>query len=206
MRTERAPGAATLIHRPDSWVERLSLGGMFPRPLPLEVELGSGDGSFLARWAGASPGRNFLGVERLLGRLRKLDRKAQRAGLENLRLMRIEAGYFLEFLLPPASIHALHVYFPDPWPKRKHRKNRLVNARFTELVARVLVPGGVIYLRTDDADYFAQMQEVFGADARFQGCETPEALAAVVTDFERGFQARGIGTRRAAFELRAPSA
>ena len=172
---------------------------MFSRALPLEVELGSGDGSFLARWAGACPDRNFLGVERLLGRLRKLDRKAQRAGLQNLRLLRIEAGYFLEFLLPPASVHALHLYFPDPWPKRKHRKNRLVNPHFSDLAARVLVPEGVIYLRTDDADYFAQMQEVFGAAPHFQACATPESLAAVVTDFERGFQARGIDTLRAAF-------
>jgi len=191
----------SLIYRPASWVERLVLGEMFSVARPLEVELGSGDGSFLAQWAKLVPERNFLGVERLLGRLRKLDRKGQRAGLLNLRLMRIEASYFLEFLLPLASVEALHIYFPDPWPKRKHRKNRLVNERFPELVARVLVPGGIVYLRTDDADYFEQMLEVFAADKRFVRVETPEELAAVVTDFERGFQARGVATRRAAYRL-----
>jgi tRNA (guanine-N7-)-methyltransferase len=174
---------------------------MFSRMQPLEVELGSGDGSFLAQWAATCPERNFLGVERLLGRLRKLGRKAQRAGLANLRLMRIEAGYFLEFLLPPRSVSTLHVYFPDPWPKRKHRKNRLVNERFPELAARVLMPQGVLYLRTDDADYFAQMQEVFGADKRFRFEETPDTLTLVTTDFERDFQARGIATLRAAWRL-----
>ena len=170
-------------------------------PRPLEVELGSGDGSFMAKWAALKPDRNFLGVERLLGRLRKLDRKAQRAGLANLRLMRIEAAYFLEFLLPLASVTAMHLYFPDPWPKRKHRKNRLVNERFPELVSRVLVADGVMYLRTDDLDYFSQMREVFAADKRFVEVETPAELMAVITDFERGFQARGVGTNRAAYRL-----
>lgn len=174
---------------------------MFGRPQPLEVELGSGDGSFLAQWAAAFPARNFLGVERLLGRLRKLDRKARRAGLANVRLLRIEAGYFLEYLLPAAGVQALHVYFPDPWPKRKHRKHRLVNERFPGLAARVLVPQGIVYLRTDDTDYFAQMQEVFALDKRFVACDTPNDLALVVTDFERDFQSREVMTRRAAYRL-----
>jgi tRNA (guanine-N7-)-methyltransferase len=195
------PAATSLIYRPASWIERLSLPEMFARMQSLEVELGSGDGSFLAQWAAACPERNFLGVERLLGRLRKLDRKAQRAGLANMRLMRIEAAYFLEFLLPPRSLSALHVYFPDPWPKRKHRRHRLVNERFPELASRALSSQGVVCLRTDDADYFAQMQEVFGADKRFRFEETPDTLALVTTDFERDFQARGIATLRAAWRL-----
>ncbi len=174
---------------------------MFPVSRPLEVELGSGDGSFMAKWAALWPDRNFLGVERLLGRLRKLDRKGQRGGLQNLRLMRIEASYFLEYLLPLASVTALHLYFPDPWPKRKHRKNRLVNERFPELVSRVLVPNGVMYLRTDDEDYFAQMLEVFAAEKRFVPVETPVDMMAVITDFERGFHARGVATQRAAYRL-----
>lgn len=198
-----APGSVSTsqIFRPASWVERLRLEEMFPLARPLEVELGSGDGSFMAKWAALNPERNFLGVERLLGRLRKLDRKAQRVGLANLRLMRIEAAYFLEFLLPLRSVDAMHLYFPDPWPKRKHRKNRLVNERFPELVSRVLVADGVMYLRTDDLDYFSQMREVFAADKRFVEVETPAEMMAVITDFERGFQARGVSTNRAAYRL-----
>ena len=195
------PAETSLIYRPSSWVERLSLPQVFAQPQPLEVELGSGDGSFLAQWAAVCPSRNFLGVERLLGRLRKLDRKAQRAGLANVRMMRIEAAYFLEFLLPPRSVSALHVYFPDPWPKRKHRRHRLINERFPELASRVLARQGVVYLRTDDADYFAQMREVIAADQRFRPVETPGALASMITDFEREFQVRGVATLRSAFQL-----
>ncbi len=196
------PPPPSLIHRPASILDRLDLAALFPKSQPLEVELGSGDGSFLAQWAALHPLKNFLGVERLLGRLRKLDRKGQRAGLANLRLIRIEASYLLEFLLPPGSVSALHIYFPDPWPKRKHRKNRLVNERFPEIAAQALAPGGVVYLRTDDADYFAQMTEVFGASKQFESVETPAALQAVVTDFERTFHARGVATRRAACQRR----
>ena len=86
-----------------------------------------------------------------------------------------------------ASVTALHIYFPDPWPKRKHRKNRLVNARFTEIARQALAPGGEVYLRTDDEDYFAQMVTVFAANSSFRLIETPAELSAVVTDFERGF-------------------
>ena len=173
---------------------------MFPSVLPLEVELGSGDGSFLAQWAEAHPERNFLGVERLLGRLRKLDRKGQRRGLRNLRLVRIEASYFLGYMLPPASVRALHIYFPDPWPKRKHRRHRLIQEPFLAIAAKALEPDGIVYLRTDDEDYFTQMVAVFGASAQFKPVETPPELMAVVTDFERNFLLRGVATRRAAYQ------
>jgi len=188
-----------VIFKLASIVERLDPARLFPRDQPLEVELGSGDGSFLANYAKARPEHNFLGVERLLGRLRKLDRKCLRAGLTNVRGLRIESAYFLEYLLPRGSVAALHIYFPDPWPKRKHRKNRLINARFAELARQALSPGGVVYLRTDDNDYFAQMTQVFAANESFRPVETPGKLAAVVTDFERNFQARGLAIFRAAY-------
>ena len=199
---EREPTHASLIHQPASILERLDLEKLFSHPQPLEVELGSGDGSFLARYAEQHPEKNFIGVERLLGRLRKIDRKGQRAGLKNLRVVRIEASYFLEFLLPKKSAAALHIYFPDPWPKRKHRKNRLINQAFPELAKAALQPNGVIFLRTDDADYFAQMTLVFVASPLFEKIETPELLSAVVTDFERNFLLRGVQTLRAAYRLK----
>ncbi len=195
-------------HTPDnlvfhllSIVERLELGKLFPKPQPLDVELGCGDASFLVEHARRNPGRNFIGVERLLGRISKLDRKGRRAGLTNLRGVRIESSYFLQWLLPPRSASALHIYFPDPWPKKRHRKNRLVNENFPALARAALASGGKIYLRTDDADYFQQMTAVFGADKNFREIETPAELAEIVTDFERDFNARGIPTLRAAYQI-----
>lgn len=186
-----------------SVVDRLDLAALYPRSQPVEVELGSGDGSFLLALARREPAHNFLGIERLLGRLRKLDRKGRRAGLENLRGLRIEAAYALEYLVPPGSVHALHVYFPDPWPKRRHQRRRLVNDRFPTLAAFALIPGGQVHLRTDDAGYFAQMQAVFAAAPVFEAVETPADLVQMTTDFERDFQSRGIATCRASYRKRA---
>lgn len=201
-----SPSAALpgLIYELPSILERLELRNLFPKSQPLEVELGCGDSSFLAEYARQHPEKNFIGVERLLGRIRKLDKKGRRFGLTNLRGVRIENSYFLEWLLPVHSADALHVYFPDPWPKLKHRRHRLVNERFPEIVRAALRPGGRVYLRTDDADYFAQMQAVFAASPKLRAVETPAELAARLTDFETEFHAQGIPTRRAAYEALPP--
>ena len=198
--------SAPILVRLTSIVEPLAWENLFDRPAPVELELGSGDGGFLLRYASLHPEHNFLGVERLLGRIRKLERKAPRLGLTNLRGVRIEAAYLLRYLLPPGAVTALHVYFPDPWPKKRHRSRRLVNPEFPGLAARVLAPGARVFLRTDDADYFAQMQEVFGASAGFTVADMPDELAQVPTDFELDFAAQGRPTRRAAWRLALPAA
>jgi len=185
-----------------SIVDPLEVGGLFPQTQPLEVELGCGDASFLLEYARRHPQTNFIGVERLLGRLQKLDRKGRRLGLQNLRGVRIESAYFLQYLLPAHVAAALHIYFPDPWPKKKHRKNRLINEAFPALARNTLASGGTVYLRTDDLDYFQQMNEVFDAAKEFVQVETPATLAEVVTDFEQFFNAQGIATQRAAFRRR----
>jgi tRNA (guanine-N7-)-methyltransferase len=188
-----------LIYHLTSILDRIDLKLLFPKMQPLEVELGSGDGSFLVQHASLHPERNFIGIERLFGRLRKLDRKGRRAGLTNLRGLRIESSYFLQYLLPAHCAAALHVYFPDPWPKRKHRRHRLINEGFVSLAHSALEPGGTVYFRTDDADYFDQIRDVFGAAQRFTPAEIPEVLARLSTDFEREFNARGIPTLSAAY-------
>jgi tRNA (guanine-N7-)-methyltransferase len=199
----KTPSNATenLIVTLPSIVERLAVAQLFPAAQPLEVELGCGDASFLAEYARQHPGVNFIGVERLLGRIQKLDKKGRRLGLTNTRGVRIESAYFLQYLLPPHAAAALHIYFPDPWPKKKHRHHRLIGAQFPALARATLTPHGTVFLRTDDADYFQQMNEVFGTAKEFEKVETPAALAAITTDFERDFNAQGIPTLRAAYQL-----
>ena len=197
------PAAPSLVWKPEPIVARASLAELYARAQPFEVEAGSGDGSFLIQYAKAHPERNFLGIERLLGRLRKTDRKGLRAGLTNLRVLRLEAAYSVEFLLPPAAASAVHVYFPDPWPKRRHRQRRLVNEAFVASVVRALQPGGHLYLRTDDADYYAQMIEVCAACRDLAPAETPAELAAFITDFERHFLAAGQTTHHLAYTRKA---
>jgi tRNA (guanine-N7-)-methyltransferase len=193
--------SANLVYHLPSIVERIDLAELFQKSQSLEVELGCGDASFLVEHARRNPQNNFVGVERLLGRIQKLDRKGRRAGLSNLRGVRIESSYFLQHLLPPHAASALHIYFPDPWPKKKHRRHRLINEGFPELARPALAPGGVVYLRTDDTDYFAQMTEVFGADKNFNRIETPSELSELLTDFERDFNSKGIRTLRAAYQI-----
>ncbi|HEY2083329.1 MAG TPA: tRNA (guanosine(46)-N7)-methyltransferase TrmB [Verrucomicrobiae bacterium] len=196
-----AAAPQNLIIELRSILDPLDVSQFFPKAQPLEVELGCGDASFLVNHAKAHPDHNFIGVERLGGRIRKLDRKGRRAGLTNLRGVRIESSYFLQYLLPPKSVAALHIYFPDPWPKRKHLKNRFINEHFIEIAQRVLTRDGIVYLRTDHEDYFEQMTTVFAASIAFRPTETPPELSALLTDFEADFQKQGVQTRRAAYQL-----
>ncbi len=189
----------SIVHTQASYEDRLDLAEVFPVQRPVELEIGSGDGSFLAQYASLHPETNFLGIERLLGRLRKLDKKARKLGLDNLKIIRLEAGYFTEYLLPQASLRAFHIYFPDPWPKAKHERHRLIQPAFLQSAHKALAPGGTLYLRTDDVPYFEQMLEVCSEADGFEAADTPKDLAAVVTDFERQWTAEGKATNRAAY-------
>ncbi len=190
-----------LLHDFQSITEPLSLEELFPLPQPFELEIGCGDGGFLFERAQAHPERNFLGIERLLGRVRKLSKKGLREGLTNLRLLRIEARYVLEYLLPEHAFEALHIYFPDPWPKDRHRRHRLINETFPPLARRILRQKGVIYLRTDDPVYFGQMQETFQDLKDFAVENTPGEIASITTEFERQWLDQGRHIHRAAYRL-----
>ncbi len=190
-----------LLHDFQSITEPLSLEDLFPLPQPFELEIGCGDGGFLFERAQAHPERNFLGIERLLGRVRKLSKKGLREGLTNLRLLRIEARYVLEYLLPEHAFEALHIYFPDPWPKDRHRRHRLINETFPPLARRILRQKGVIYLRTDDPVYFGQMQETFQDLKDFAVENTPGEIASITTEFEGQWLDQGRHIHRAAYRL-----
>ncbi|MBT5926824.1 MAG: tRNA (guanosine(46)-N7)-methyltransferase TrmB, partial [Verrucomicrobia bacterium] len=200
-RIRALPSHHSLRFRPENYFIPLNWDDVFETNRPLEIELGAGDGSFLIRYAASRPEINLLGIERLLGRMRKIDRDTHRSGVKNVQLFRIEAGYFLTYLAPPKSVQAIHVYFPDPWPKIRHHKKRLINEEFVEKCAQILEPNGSVYLRTDHLNYFRQMQKVFLGDERFKPTDTPNSLKAIKTDFEAHFNQLGIQTQYANYQL-----
>ena len=195
------PTQSRILYLPPSWFERLDWAAVFPKRQPIEVDLGCGDGSLLLHWAKRFPGRNWLGVERLKGRVLKLERKAPRLGIaDNLRALRIESGYAVEWLFPPASVAAYHIYFPDPWPKKRHHKRRLIQPEFVAALLGTLEPGGVVNLATDHADYFAEMLPCFDANGGFERAEPwVPAAPEEMTDFERDFVTEGRPINRARY-------
>lgn len=190
---------------PENYFEPLDVGTMFPgrADLPLEVDVGSGDGTFLIALAASDPERNFLGVERLLGRVRRTSRRAARIGLCNLRVLRVESHYVVRYLLPGQSVSVMHVMFPDPWPKRRHHPKRLIQTEFLDAAQAALKPGGELRLTTDDLPYYKHMRKVFETHPGFAeepwepGPDYPQ------TDFEQLFRAKGLPIYRALLRKRA---
>ena len=144
-------------HSQDSLTNGLDLEKIFGRKAPLHVDLGCGDGSFLFALAERLPARNFLGIERLRGRIRSSARKV--ANLENVRLLQIESSYAVRYLLPAGSVETFYLLFPDPWPKRRHHRRRIVTPDFLKSVHTALVKDGLIYIATDDVEYFRKISE-----------------------------------------------
>ena len=149
----------------DSLTDRLDLKKIFGRKAPLHIDLGCGDGSFLCALAQRTPDKNFLGIERLLNRLRASARKA--AELGNVRVLRMESFYAVRYLLPPKSVERFYLLFPDPWPKRRHHRRRIVTPEFLDSIHAALRKNGTIYIATDDADYFEKIKEIAASNSGF---------------------------------------
>jgi tRNA (guanine-N7-)-methyltransferase len=178
------------LPRPIKWAE------LFGNDHPVELEIGTGKGTFLTEQAQARPQVNFVGIEwaRWFWRYAS-DRLRRNHCQENARAVRAEAAFFLTEFVPPASLSVLHIYFPDPWPKKRHHKRRLIQPSFLQLVDRVLIPGGRLQIVTDHADYFAQIQSVVGAsplqivEYNHPGSAAPGEF--VGTNFERKYRREG---------------
>jgi tRNA (guanine-N7-)-methyltransferase len=175
---------------PELQVARLDLVQLFGRAAPLHVDLGCGDGSFLCEIAQQFPKRNFLGIERLTKRVDKVRRKAEK--IENVRVVRADTLFAVRFLLPESSVKAFYLFFPDPWPKRRHQFRRIFTRDFLDAIAVALKPHGVLRVSTDQLDYFDQIQWLSRAHRQFQVVpQSPGDAVLPITKFERRFREQG---------------
>lgn len=150
----------------------LDIAGIFGRDAPTVLEIGFGNGDSLTQQAAGQPEANFVGIEvhepgvgHCLIRIREF-------GLRNLRLLCDDAVEVLDRRVPPHSIDRINLYFPDPWPKKRHHKRRLVQPKFLALCARALRPGGTLHIATDWANYAEHIDDVLSADAAFRRRES----------------------------------
>jgi len=137
---------------------------VFGREAPLVLEIGFGMGGATSAIAAARPDEDFIGVEVHEAGVGALLKQVGERGLSNLRIVRHDAVEVLRSMIAPASLAAVHLFFPDPWPKKRHHKRRLVQPTFAALVASRLAPGGVLHCATDWEPYAEQMLQVLSAE------------------------------------------
>lgn len=195
--------AGALPPLPDDILANPGAGRVDPRAwfpdaaAPLEIEIGSGKGTFLLTQAAAAPGTSFLGIEYEHEFYLYAADRIRRAGAPNVRMLCLDAGEFLRWRVASACAAAIHLYFPDPWPKAKHHRRRMVQDRFLEDAARILAPGGELRIVTDHAEYWAWMRGFIDrwtgagqpfAEAPFAAPPTARGGELVGTNFERKYR------------------
>lgn len=178
---------------------------IFPNSNPVEVEIGSGNGIFLLAVAQRRPDTNFYGIEKAHNRAVALAAAVARNKLRNAFALHGDAACVVESLLPAASVQAFHIYFPDPWWKRKHFRRRIFTPAFVEGLARALIPGGYVYVATDVESVFVLMRQSLAACPRFAEDTTKPSPRLAITTFERKGLARGAQIHQSAFVLREQS-
>ncbi|MDW8479017.1 MAG: tRNA (guanosine(46)-N7)-methyltransferase TrmB [Xanthomonadales bacterium] len=177
------------------------LGAVFGREAERVLEIGFGDGEALLAAAAAEPGRDFLGIEVHRPGIGRLLNAAARAGVGNLRVLRMDAAEAVP-LLPSGSLAEVRIFFPDPWPKKRHRKRRLVQPPFLEALARAVADGGRLLIATDWEDYALAMREALEASESWTNAIGPGRFAPrpperPPTRFER----RGLDRGHPVFDL-----
>jgi len=168
----------------------LDFGSVFGRDAPVVLEIGFGNGETLVQQAAERPDADFVGIEVHEPGVGHCLLKATNSGVTNLRLIRHDAIEVLTQQVPPGSLARVNLYFPDPWPKKRHHKRRIVQAAFLELVGDRLQPGGTLHIATDWANYAAHIDETVKKCGRFECTEEREhdgdrALDRPRTKFER---------------------
>ena len=180
----------------------VDLGRLFGRDAPCTVEIGFGNGDALLALAGSEPSRNFLGIEVYPPGVGRLLARCREAGLENLRVAMADALDVLEHRLEAASVEEVLVWFPDPWPKKRHHKRRLVQPLFANLVHRVLRPDGRLHLATDWEPYAEHMLDVLERHPGFENCAAGRRyMPRPVRRRETRFESRGRRLGHRVFDL-----
>ena len=162
---------------------------LFGDDAPVEIEIGSGDGTFLAAAAARAPSTNFFGIERSPAKTRRLAARVARLGSARVRTLQADAACVVGALVPPASVTAYHVYFPDPWPKHRHAKRRVFTPNLIADLARTLVPGGRLLIASDVYGYARLIRLDVLADGHFEERESGPDHPGFATAFARKYQA-----------------
>jgi tRNA (guanine-N7-)-methyltransferase len=187
----------------ESEPERLDLPALFDRAdggRPVELEVGFGKGRFLLAAAQRWPERDFLAVDYTRALVRKVRDRVVRLGLTNVRLYKGDAKHLVTKLLAPGSLARVHVYFPDPWPKRRHAKHRFFADPIPDAIGRVLRPGGELLFVTDHEPYLREVVARLRSHEAFVGV-LPDVFADIPpSGFEAIFAARDVPTFRAAWQ------
>lgn len=180
---------------PENYFSPLDLERIYGRKAPLEVDLGCGDGTFLTALAAVKSVGNFLGIERLAGRVRSARHKITTSGVTNTRVLLCEISYAVRYLLPAGSVAGFHLMFPDPWPKRRHAYRRIITESFLTSLDRALAPGGTIRVATDQTEYFRQIERAIAQLPQFVAIPD-HMLPDAVSSFEKRFRREGVEIHR----------
>jgi tRNA (guanine-N7-)-methyltransferase len=177
---------------------------LFGTEKPVEIEIGSGKGLFLASAGTERPGHNFLGIELSRKYARLAAQRVLKRGLANVRVWPGDARPLLARRVPDASVHAVHVYFPDPWWKKRHKKRRVFSAELVASVVRVLEPAGALHVATDVQEYFGVITALLAAEPLLREqpvppMKEPEHDLDYLTNFERKFRIEGRDIYRASY-------
>ena len=166
----------------------------------IELDLGCGKGSFTSKLAERYPDRAVLAADVMIGRLRKLVKRNQRAGVANITALRVEAQLLVSRFLPDNGLDRLHLLCPDPWPKERHRGHRLVTADFATQLRRVLKLGGVLHFSSDDVPYRDSVERILDGCGLFERDDSAIAdIADIKTDFEELWLSTGKDVRHYAY-------
>lgn len=184
---------------------------LFGNDRPVELEVGSGKGGFLLRRARAMPDRNFFGIEWANKFYKFAVDRMRRWGLTNVRLVRADASHFMRQLCPRQSLTALHVYHPDPWPKKRHHRRRLIQPAFVEAAVECLVDGGRWAVQTDHVEYFEAIRKLLRGHPRLREVPFDDVAfgveaSRVETNFEIKYLREGRAIHQIAVEKTPPAA